>query len=528
MGNIPSHADWMKSTEGGFFDSRSDLLKAVDTAILGYNTQGKTPELLGRIRSTLEAYISEHQRRKTPEAWKQSIRNQKGAVVSLRLAVTPVEVPIVQDPEPIVVPPPEPRPVPVVRNPAAVAMMAELNRELQYANTTPFHVQQTAQGVELEGALTSLATDLGTLYTDISTGFGATRSSFLRVLDVASTQFIGLHQDDAKAIDAKLSIAKSVFDAMKVLPFPLSAIGGIGGAVTGALKTKTFVRAANYVPVGVPTAEGLEKTVMDAAQKFDTLRTMNVKPENLSLSLPKMTSDFSTAFEQFENTLRASWAKETEPVSDRGKRKALALAMVGTSTTGRGITTASEMKIRTAVLRKDIDQQGRAIEAHFASFKGRGNVLVHEECVKWVVVRLIADYAISGLCESKDVTLMSASELGGKAFGQKFAEYLADTPLQLLKTKYEKSSDVWKEGKIPWKGHPTHTVGVMLYLDWVRREVNPFLLWDPTIASAQTFQKKSDEYIRRLGAAIEIHHETHMLGHNTVTSVQDVARGANG
>ena len=53
MGNIPSHADWMKSTEGGFFDSRSDLLKAVDTAILGYNTQGKTPELLGRIRSTL-------------------------------------------------------------------------------------------------------------------------------------------------------------------------------------------------------------------------------------------------------------------------------------------------------------------------------------------------------------------------------------------------------------------------------------------------------------------------------------------
>ncbi len=528
MGNIPSHADWMKSTEGGFFDSRSDLLKAVDTAILGYNTQGKTPELLGRIRSTLEAYISEHQRRKTPEAWKQSIRNQKGAVVSLRLAVTPVEVPIVQDPEPIVVPPPEPRPVPVVRNPAAVAMMAELNRELQYANTTPFHVQQTAQNVELEGALNSLATDLGTLYTDISTGFGETRRSFFRVLDVASTQFIGLHQDDAKAIDAKLSIAKSVFDAMKVLPFPLSAIGGIGGAVTGALKTKTFVRAANYVPVGVPTAEGMEKTVMDAAQKFDTLRTMNVKPENLSLSLPKMTSDFSTAFNQFEDTLRASWAKETEPVSDRSKRKALALAMVGTSTTGRGITTASEMKIRTAVLRKDIDQQGRAIEAHFASFKGRGNVLDHEECVKWVVVRLIADYAISGLCESKDVTLMSASELGGKAFGQKFAEYLADTPLQLLKTKYEKSSDVWKEGKIPWKGHPTHTVGVMLYLDWVRREVNPFLLWDPTIASAQTFQEKSAEYIRRLGAAIEIHHETHMLGHNTVTSVQDVARGANG
>jgi|GEM_PF-2001751 hypothetical protein len=45
MGNIPSHADWMKSTEGGFFDSRSDLLKAVDTAILalGHNFGSANP-----------------------------------------------------------------------------------------------------------------------------------------------------------------------------------------------------------------------------------------------------------------------------------------------------------------------------------------------------------------------------------------------------------------------------------------------------------------------------------------------------
>ncbi|MDB5871738.1 MAG: hypothetical protein JWQ07_1180 [Ramlibacter sp.] len=83
MATIPWHETWMRDTYSRF-DSRSDLLKAVDLAIFVYDSDKSEESRLG-IKRALDAYIAGHEARN--KDWKASVRNKKGAVSNLHRAV---------------------------------------------------------------------------------------------------------------------------------------------------------------------------------------------------------------------------------------------------------------------------------------------------------------------------------------------------------------------------------------------------------------------------------------------------------
>ena len=82
MSNIMSHSEWMKRTKGGFTQSRSKALKAIDAALKEFD-QAPTEKNKGAI---LKALISWQQSK--GNNWKQSIRNKENAVDNLYRQLT--------------------------------------------------------------------------------------------------------------------------------------------------------------------------------------------------------------------------------------------------------------------------------------------------------------------------------------------------------------------------------------------------------------------------------------------------------
>jgi hypothetical protein len=87
MATIPWHEHWMRDTYSRF-DSRSELLKAVDLAIFVYDSD-KSEASREAIRVALDAYIAGHIARQ--KDWKASVRNKKGAVTNLHRAVNDLD-----------------------------------------------------------------------------------------------------------------------------------------------------------------------------------------------------------------------------------------------------------------------------------------------------------------------------------------------------------------------------------------------------------------------------------------------------
>jgi hypothetical protein len=79
---IPTLQQWKDATKGNVFQTRSKLLKDVDTALGSYNTDPSAPNKKV-LREALRAWMD------TKDDWATSLRNRKGAVQDLWNAVQP-------------------------------------------------------------------------------------------------------------------------------------------------------------------------------------------------------------------------------------------------------------------------------------------------------------------------------------------------------------------------------------------------------------------------------------------------------
>lgn len=519
MTEIPTYDQWMSDTAGSFYERRNDFLRALDQAIKDYHSRGKNKTDLDIVRKTLYAYVTNHEQRKRADSWKHSIRNKRGAVERLMLAVMDGPTPRIpdppQEPEPRPLPPPPPR---VVSCPQAKKLLDELSLQFKYMKETPQEAILGPHETRLYTAITSLSTDLGKLYCDVTAALERTRNNFLNSIQAGLETFVGLHTADAEDTSFKLNIASKVFSAMESLPFPLSVIGKAGGAITGLAKVETIGPHLNKLTVRMPQPEGITKAISDAAETFNQWRTVNVAPSKIG-GLGNVRSQFVIHFQKFESSLKDAWKLETDRIGNDQARRALAREMVSTSLSKLRIN--AEMQTKVNNLEREIRSLGESIASKFKHFTDL-NAIDHEQVGLWITISVIADYAISGLCgleENQAITSLDARTLGGKRFGDKFAEFLASDEVGLLemKTSERKSSAIYGDGKIPWAGHPAHVVAVLLYLDWMKRTLNPFDLISKT-TDISTFKRRSKEYIQQMGKIIQSNYESHWIGHHTVSA----------
>lgn len=522
MADIPSYDEWMSETAGAFYERRNDLLRALDLAIKNYHLRGRNAVDRAIVGKALAVYVDDHQQRKREDSWKHSIRNKRGALERLMLAFVKGPVPKVPEPSK----PPRPMPTPAAPHirvgcPIAKELLDELHVELHsqfdHMQRTPLQSILGPHKTTLETALVSLATDLNLLYCKVRSALERTRNNYIEAMHSGFDTFEALHKGDAEDISFKLSIASKVFEAMQALPFPLSTIGKVGGAAVGLANVEAYSGNHSAIDVSIPRPDDFKNAVSKAAEQFKEFRTVNVDSKKLS-DLAGTKGKFRQCFTNYELSLETFWQKETQSIDDRRKRQKLAAQLVSDCLAKLRID--AEMHMRIITLRDEIDARGKTISAEFDDFTNL-DVIDHTQVGIWITVSLIADYAVSGLCgleSGQKITNLTASDLASKRFGQKFAEFLAsdDVGLLDLKTGGRKSAEIYEEGRIPWDGHPTHIVAVLLYLDWMKRTLNPFDLFSQT-SSVKDFREQSKIYIQRLGKVIQQHHETHWYGHNTVT-----------
>jgi hypothetical protein len=525
---IPTYEVWMQKTAGAFYERRNAYLQGLDSAIQAYTQSGRTESARQGVRQALDEYLADHQRRKGDDSWKQSVRNKNRALEDLRDEFYRLPVPPVAPPPEPTPPPPPIQPPSIVRDPATRATLEALMERRK-----PIMVQRVQAVNQAETALltkvNSISIDLTGLLARILAASERARNEFFNASNTAFDTFEDLHKKDAQDIDFKLSIARKIFEAMEGLPFPLSYVGKAGSAVTGALKTETFQGSTNVLQTTTPVSSALVEKAKAAAASFDDLRTLNVAPSKLTVGRSSFQNDFRSAFRSFETELDQSWKKSLEKILNDEARRAFVSDLMSSSETQMQIG-PSDMSgtlwwtNRVSKMGDEFTAMKNTIEGNFREFSNL-NLISYNEVARWIVVLLIADYAVSGICGGRDMTQMSAAELSDKAFGDAFVNFLADPAVGIvqIKTTSGQSAGIWEAGKIPWQGHPNHKVGLLLYLNWARTSLNPFKFFNRQ-DTPEAFMLRSQTFIKRLGAAIRANEVSHLIGHKTIDDLGAVVR----
>ncbi len=174
-----------------------------------------------------------------------------------------------------------------------------------------------------------------------------------------------------------------------------------------------------------------------------------------------------------------------------------------------------------------IDKLGKGIKQQFQPLKMMAPVDI-EAVRRWVTVKMIADYASTGLCDNdtKPIKTMTADDLGDVNFGEAFAKFLYSDEIQILQLRRKSgtSASIYQTGRIPWAGgRPYDKIGLMLFLEWFQRNINPFDLIRPNVKEDQ-FKNQIKIYIRNLGTAMSASKKATWggMGSETISSLQDV------
>jgi hypothetical protein len=326
-------------------------------------------------------------------------------------------------------------------------------------------------------------------------------------------------------------LAIKVFEAMKGLPPPLSLLGTVGAGIAGQLKVERISGPANTLEVVVPKAQRLMDSLQDLAEKFDEAKTLtlNVAPSKLG-SYETFQTELLRNFKNFEKKVDEAWKRETKSIFDAPARMKLASELSGATTKSfngnqptPGIINQRALGV-TREIRASIDD----MKTLFTPVTELRDTLELNQVAVWVCLQFICDYALSGLCEvseEKPFSEMKPSNLAAKNFGDPFIDFLDQHVGVIEKDKggeagRKKTRDIFASGKIPWQGHPTHKVAVFMYLDWAQRNLNPMTLITASLNGSlpPDFLKQSQDYIKKVGKAIETNAEGAFLGvgHRTI------------
>jgi hypothetical protein len=526
---IPSYDDWMKLSDGGYFSTRNAYLDAVDKAVAAYHKGGKTNELRDNIRACLLSYISNYESRKAGgvDSWHKSTFNSRQGLRLLLESVTPplpAVLPQVQeDPPP---PPPAPAPVPIlpVRPPNPFIAAVQNDLDILKQKHTPMSVgDMRNEKAMLLSAINNLALDMERLNRSMVLSIERCRNNYVRAMKTGYQTFENLHNKDADNIEFKLSLAMKVFEAMKALPPPLSALGTVGAGIAGQLKVERYSGHADGLELKVPEAQGMMKSIQDLAEKFDEAKTLNVAPSKMG-NFGNFESQFERLFKNFEDKVDQAWKRQTEIIFDANARTKLAsqLAQSTTKPFNGGQPTPGIINQRALGVVRDLNDRIRDMQTLFSPVTQLRDSVNKEQAAVWVCLQFICDYALSGLCgvsEKKSFREMKSSDLAAKNFGDPFIDFLDQHVGVIEKDKVgaegkRKSKDIFASGKIPWQGHPTHKVALFMYLDWAQRNINPMKLitsssnGDPS----PDFLQQSQDYIKKLGPVIDQNAEGAFLG----------------
>lgn len=488
---IPSYDEWMKLSDGGFFSTRNAYLDAVDKAVAAYHKGGKTNELRDNIKACLLSYISNYESRKAGgvNSWQKSTFNSRQGLSLLLESVTPplpaILPQVKEDPPP---PPPPPAPVPILPvrqpNPFIVAVQKDLDTLNQKYTPTSVGDMRNEKAMLLS-AINNLAMDLERLNRGMGSSIERCRNNYVRAMKKGYQTFENLHNKDADNIEFKLSLAMKVFEAMKDLPPPLSAVGTLGAGIAGQLKVERYSGHADALALKVPEAQGMMKSIQDLAEKFDEAKTLNVAPSKMG-GYGNFEAQFELLFRSFENKVDQAWKEQTKIVFDANARTKLAseLAQATTKPFNSGQPTPGIINQRALGVVRDLNDRIRDIQTLFNPVTLLRDSVNLEQAAAWVCLQFICDYALSGLCgvgDKKSFRDMKASELAAKGLGDPFIDFLDQHIGVIEKDKVgaegkRKSKEIFASGKIPWQGHPAHKVAVFMYLDWAQRSLNPMKL----------------------------------------------------
>jgi hypothetical protein len=550
--------DWLEKTSAGVFAVRSAPLKTLDQALRTYDRaasmhMANEAHLLA-VRDALLKFIAAEDARSGMESWKRSSRNRdriiEDLVTAVGLGVTAdhndvqafawdeAMVPEVSEPEldPIVLPPvpqidpqlearakrltagPEARggltpsklpqelapPTPTVspypspqahqlaRRPPRLPSRSEGVAPAELAPLSPSDASVTHVRVEVE----SLNSDLIRLAGTFSEKLNADRSYYANCVTKGFKDFKDLHALESEAINFKLSLAKSAFEALKAAPFPFSILGSIGAAVVGQFKADTEWTSLR---VELPTPAGIMGTIEGAGKAFKEATTVGVSPGALN-SQETVINTFLLHVENFRQDMKKGFEERIKPLDNWDNRRVLAQQLAADAMR----TNVDPRENALTFLRRIGDDISRLFD-EFLRLSQSGL----DDVSAWITVQMIADYALTGVCKDKDVKQMTVGELGGMAFGDPFARFLATPIVDVvrLKDKSGASADIYSGGKIPWNGSANHKIAIFLYLDWFRRNINPYLMLTGALHPRQV-NHYSQEYIWNLGSAMKTHKAT--------------------
>lgn len=566
MVNIPTKEKWLADTNAGTFKTRNAFLTAVDRAIADYHQLGKTQAQLTTIKFALDQYIEDYNylNGSRSDAWKFDPRNHRNAVsdlvaelrapgVVLTTLRNPApalqrlpdmdsefigwddlaDIPVPSLPEPHLqvppktmtppLPPPVMGPPPPPRRPSVGP--APVPTELSDAN------KRTLENT-IFARLVSLMTDINREIAGLETCLVQTSNDFKEAIEEACRKFDQIHKTAAKEIDFNISLAKSFFAALESAPFPISTIGKVGGTIAGQFTTvvrnqdsHNFLNAGDYKP---PSLSGFSATVQGLADKINAFKTLNVNPGRLK-TIHVVKQGFVEGLKAYEQKLKAEREEQLKNIWDDDRRIKYSQILVKKAIDNARLRQPQDLYQEADKEVEKIIEGFRNIGENFKNhFSGnpkadKYRIQDSDTFASWITVLLIADYAINGLCEGKNIKTMMTSEVVKKSFGTGFAEFLARDSVGIIQIHdgTKKSKDIFASGKIPWKeGNKFHTLAVFLYLDWVQRSLNPFLLFSPNY-SINEFRCASREYIHRLSWWIEDYTKQGWLG----KYIKDVAAG---
>ncbi len=525
MSNIPSYSDWLNNTSAGVFSRRGPFLKALDEKIQHRRD-------ISTIKAALEDYLAHEEvgsRNGTGMIDKLIAAVGLGATATgndfgvIALGMNEAIPDVIEPPNPIpVAPPPVEVPVdPWLESQVEQAFTIEITPADQARPLIDFQARRDIKGNALAIKLTSMNSDLMQLELVISRKLVLICQYFTLAIQQGLEKFKELHLADAQDKQFQITVAKGIFSAIEALPFPLSVLGKVGGALASMADVDT--NWGGY-KVTIPSPGGVKGAVAEAAQTFKDKTTLNVQTGKLANHANTMTS-FIQAFNSYKDDVLKNLEQKRKVIGDDPSRNRLVQGVLSKFKNTRNLNAKdlNEVSVEVGSKIRTIDQLVRGIKKQFKPLEDMPAVDIDELRI-WMTVQMIADYAMTGLCDNDNTPIknMTASDLGGKGFGEPFAKFLYSDEVKILQLKETTGATVaiYAGGRIPWEGRLYDVIAVMLFLEWFQRNINPFDLLRPDVTTVK-FRKYITDYIKQLGIAMEKYQDKSFF-RKTVSSVQDV------
>jgi hypothetical protein len=512
---IPEYADWLSRTAGSFYEARNPRLKVLDQAIQAYHAGGRTQALKDVVSNAFNSYISDHVARKHDarglESWKTSIRNKQGALDALKAEFEPV------------IPVPIPN-IPVIKVPPPI--------RIPFGRDSKIGQKLIAKGRNARSRVVTLASSKnsarilaawGTSKSDLNKNFSLHINTSLGVFTTlqtaahnAYTEYTAFVKDAAQETQAKVDLAKSIFEALESGPFPLSVIGKIGTGVCSQITvddTISQVRGSGpkqYFDQNTPYLDRFINHINSVKDFGHELARVGVPTASFSseASLTNTLDRAKNNLIQYSNAVFdevLTQAYGDGPVATENKVNEFLTSMrAHISNEGGDAALNSFAQLVVLEIQKEYKRNLEYIRQNHCITQ-----IGADELQPYIELQLYAEYMdikvpASAVDLNVEVPEALITRLESPAFG-----------LLLRKTGSGQTERIYADhAKIAWDDHPKHRGAVILFLRWYKKNVNPFKIAVGTISKADT-DRAMKEAITAIGGLLQLHTVKVLFGHNT-------------